>query len=807
MSGIRSGSRAHKGTVLVSALLASTALTAVRPVHAAEAIETVVVTAEKRTEDVQHVPLSIQVIGNQKIQDLHIQSFNDYAQFLPSVAFAADAQGGGLNGPGFANVYMRGVASGGDGNHSGSQPSVGMYLDEQPITTIGGSLDIHMYDIARVEALAGPQGTLYGASSEAGTIRIITNKPDTSGFSAAYDVETSTVDHGGVGATGEGYVNIPISQNAAIRIVAWDEHDAGFIDNVAGTDLAGGIVDGVRTFPIGPIQVSNAPFRKKDENYTDIYGGRAALQINLDDNWTITPTFMGQSTQAHGSYAYNPAVGDLEVVKFAPEFTNDDWYQAALTVQGRVGNLDLTYAGAYMDRRVKSQLDYSDYSYFYDTYYDSYATPPGYLGQFFTDNNGNLISPGQIIEGRDHFTKESQEVRVVSTGDGPWRFTAGLFYQRQNHDIEQRYFVPGFADALSVPGWANTLWLTKQVRTDQDEAAFAEVSYKIFPSLTATVGGRVFESDNSLKGFFGYSQNWDDLVGFSAGMPNCFEGPIVANTPCTDLDKTTSEKGFTHKVNLTWQVDDDRMLYFTWSTGFRPGGVNRNASAVSDAYKPDYLTNYELGWKTSWMDDTLHWNGAVYWENWKDFQFSFLGPNSLTIIANAGQARIIGVESDILWRASDNLTLTAGGSYDDAQLTQPYCKDPTNCPATEEAPAGQQLPITPRFKGNATARYTWDMMGMDAHFQTAVVYNGSAWPDLRTFDRTVEGEMKAYTNVNFSFGVQKDNWWGELTLSNAFDERDDLYNYSECTAGTCGPVRYIVTNQPRTIALRIGQKF
>lgn len=804
MSGIGSAR-----PVLLSALLASTALTSVA--FAADnpgGIETVVVTAEKRTEDVQHVPLSIQVLGNQKIEQLHILSFNDYAQFLPSVAFASNAQGGGLNGPGFANVYMRGVASGGDGNHSGSQPSVGMYLDEQPITTIGGSLDIHMYDIARIESLAGPQGTLYGASSEAGTIRIITNKPDTSGFSAAYDVEANDIDHGGVGGAIEGYVNVPLSNNAAIRIVGWDEHDAGYIDNIAGTDVAGGIVNGVRTFPIGPIAVSNAPFRKKDYNDTDIYGGRAALQIDLDNNWTITPSFMGQETQAHGSYAYNPAVGDLDVVKFAPEFTNDQWWQAALTIQGKIGNLDVTYAGAYMDRRVKSQLDYSDYSYFYDTYYDSYGTPPAFFGKYFTNNAGQLINPSQIILGADHFTKNSHEVRVVSSGEGPLRFTAGLFYERQNHDIIQRYFIPQFADNLSIPGWANTLWLTNQVRSDQDEAAFAEVSYKILPSLTATLGGRVFESDNSLKGFFGYSANWDALVGFSAGMPNCFlPYAIVKNTPCTDLDKTTSEKGFTHKANVTWQVDDDRMLYFTWSTGFRPGGVNRNALVTDAPYKPDYLTNYEVGWKTSWADDTLHWNGAAYWEDWKNFQFSFLGPNSLTVIANAGQARIIGVESDILWRASDNFTLTAGGSYNDAQLTQPYCKDPTDCAHTLQAPVGQQLPITPRFKGNATGRYTWNMWGMDAHFQTAIVYNGSAWPDLRTFDRSVEGKMSAYTNVDFSFGLQKDNWWGEIGLQNAFDERDDLYNYSECTAGTCGPVRYIVTNRPMTVSLRVGQKF
>ena len=171
--------------VFLSTLLASTALTTVAVAADNGGIETVVVTAEKRTENRQHVPLSIQVLGSQKIEELHIQNFQDYAAMLPSVSFSPNAAGGGLNDPGFANVYFRGITSGNDGNHSGSLPSVGIYLDEQPITTIGGALDIHTYDIARVEALAGPQGTLYGASSEAGTIRIITNKPDPTAFSAS----------------------------------------------------------------------------------------------------------------------------------------------------------------------------------------------------------------------------------------------------------------------------------------------------------------------------------------------------------------------------------------------------------------------------------------------------------------------------------------------------------------------------------------------------------------------------------------------------------------------------------------------
>src|SRR6202043_3889822 len=159
----------------------------------------------KRVENLQDVPLSITAIGPEKLEQLGVQNFDDYVKYLPSVAYQS-------GGPGFARVFMRGVSSGDNANHSGPLPSVGVYLDEQPITTIGGTLDVHVYDIARIEVLPGPQGTLYGASSEAGTMRIITNKPSSAGFSAAYDLQGDWVNHGDAGYVAEGYVNIPINE-------------------------------------------------------------------------------------------------------------------------------------------------------------------------------------------------------------------------------------------------------------------------------------------------------------------------------------------------------------------------------------------------------------------------------------------------------------------------------------------------------------------------------------------------------------------------------------------------------------------
>src|SRR6188768_3121298 len=213
----RNSQRTHLKIAGVS--LAAAVAATLQPTWAAETnnegvLESVIVTAQKRTENLQEVPLSIQAIGTERLEELHIKGFEDYVRYLPTVSYQTF-------GPGFAQVYMRGVASGGDGNHSGSLPSVGVYLDEQPITTIGGTLDVHVYDVARIESLAGPQGTLYGASSQAGTIRIITNKPDLNDFSGRIDGEVNTVEHGGQGGKLEGYINLPLAETMALRVVGW----------------------------------------------------------------------------------------------------------------------------------------------------------------------------------------------------------------------------------------------------------------------------------------------------------------------------------------------------------------------------------------------------------------------------------------------------------------------------------------------------------------------------------------------------------------------------------------------------------
>jgi len=770
-------------------------------------LETITVTAQKRAENVQKVPISMQVLSTEKLEQLDVKDFDDYVKYLPSVSYQSF-------GPGFSYVYMRGVASGGDGNHSGSLPSVGMYLDEEPITTIQGALDIHIYDIARVESLSGPQGTLYGASSEAGTIRIITNKPDPGVFAAGYGVEANAIDGGGTGWVTEAFVNAPLSESAAIRLVGWDKKDAGYIDNVSRP----------RTFPSSGITVDNTDRLEDDYNSVYTTGARAALKIDINDSWSVMPTLMGQHQVANGSFAFDESVGDLQLSHRFPDTSDDLWTQAGLTVLGKIGNFDVTYAFSHLKRNVDTESDYADYSYWYDVLYgygayicDIYDPVAGECAP-----GGSLIDPTQYIVGKDQYTKRSNELRIASPSDQRLRFVAGLFWQQQNHDIQQQYKINGLSPQQSVAGWPDTIWLTKQVRRDHDEAIFGELSFDFTDKLTGTIGGRHFRTENSLEGFFGFG-DWGWVSSY--GQAICPEGaPTFHGAPCETFNKTTSETGTLGRANLTYEFDDERMVYATWSEGFRPGGINRRGTLPP--YQADYLTNYELGFKTAWFDHRLVLNGAVFDEKWRDFQFSILGANGLTEIKNAAQAEIRGAEMDFNWAATYNLRVNGGIAWYDPKLTENYCgftdldgNPITDCPPGTinpstgdpvdgpEAPDGSRLPVTAKLKGNLGARYTFDLAGGEAYLAGVGVYEGERPSDLRVVENAIIGNLDSYWLLDLSAGYAKDNWAIDLFLNNATDERAQEYRFAQCAEAVCGQEKYLYTAQPRTVGIRFSQKF
>jgi len=857
--------RGHRRHVLRQLPLASaiTAILAGSPaVHAAaeadtNTLEEVVVTAQKRTENLQDVPISIEVLDNTRLEQLHVVSLDDYVKYSPSVAYSRSEGQGGNGQPGTSHIYMRGVVSGANENHSGSQPSVGTYLDEQPVTTIDGSVDVHIYDIQRIEVLEGPQGTLYGASSEAGTVRIITNKPDPSKFSAGFDVQGNRVDHGGTGWEAEGFVNLPLSPIAAIRLVGWDEHDAGFISNVAGTNKSACIENGVRTFPswagqpvgtwydtttpsqanvapcptvgvIGAGAISNAAYVKSDYNTADTRGGRAAVRFELGDYWTITPSVMGQSVSTEGYFGYDPGVGDLEVTHFGPEYSDDTFSQSALTIEGKFSNFDVTYAGAFMKRDTHSIADYSDYSEFYDRVYGS--------GAYWTGADGKPIMPQELVVTKGYFEKWSHELRLDTPQDLPVRATVGVFIQRQLHDIWEQYVMPGygftnpsgnpagpvnpngFDQALSIPALANTIWLTDEQRIDRDQAAFAQVTWEMNSQWSLNGGLRYFTYDNTLDGFFGYSKAYSPN---GSGQSKCFAPATTPYAPCEDLNNRVTSSGNVPRLNLTYKITPDKMAYATFSKGFRPGGVNRTAEAGIGPYQADYLKNYEIGWKTQWFDHHLRWNGAIFDEEWKNFQFSFLGLNSVTIIVNGGNARIRGMENDIEWAATNNLTLSTSFTFLDTRLTTNYCgaQGVTNCPdqVTPEAfgpnfigpqaPAGTNLPISPKFKGNVIARYTFDEIGGWKPFgQAAYVYQTQTAPTLRVDETQVMGMQPSYGLLDLGLGASMNQSTLQLIVTNATDKRAQLSRFAQTVPNVDNQI-YIIPAQPRTVAIKFGQKF
>ena len=830
----------------------------------------IIITAQKREENLQDVPISVQAIGTRRLDQLNISNFEDYTKQLPSVSYQTAA-------PGFTVVYMRGVATGGDGNHTGSLPSVGSYLDEQPVTTIGGTLDVHIYDIARIESLAGPQGTLYGASSQAGTIRIITNKPELGVTEGRVDAEINTVAHGGMGGSLEGMINLPVADNIAFRGVAFYQRDAGYIDNVRGTrDYCGDVVlgpdgDDDDTDPdvVGCVRngfhADNEEFVKKNFNTNKTYGGRAALKIDLDENWTVTPTVMHQHSKTKGVWYFDERLGDLETQRFREEPATDKFTQYALTVEGKVGNFDITYAGAYMHRPNFSINDYTDYTDAYDAYYESYGGLANY--QYYFDDNGDPIDPRQYITGGNNFKKLSQELRVSSPVENPFRVIAGAFYQRQSNDILQEYRVDNLAADLSVNGRPGLLWLTKQERIDRDYALFGEASFDITPQITLTGGGRWYKFNNTVFGFAGFGRdplfiqdsNGDPLPGSpppnvvgstKTGVAQCFTTSgdslrdsqingtdttlimdgVLSGTPCINVGefengevkpKQSKNSGFTYRFNATWKPVEDIMFYATWSKGFRPGGINRQPGLAP--YDPDFLINYELGWKTSF--GPLRWNGAVYHQRWKKFQFSFLGENSLTVVQNGRDAKINGIETDISY-VRGGLTLNAAAAYTDAKAADNICgvaADPLpDChllltpddPATPDedetefdeitAPKGTRLPVTPKFKISGTARYTWDVGPGRAHGQIGITHQGSARSALRTADQAVTGTLRGYTLVDLFAGFDWSKYSVELFATNIFDKRNQLSRSLSCSI--CTNV-HVVPGRPRTIGLRLGTHF
>ena len=765
---------------LAVAVAAASGTAAPVAVLAAESavIEEVIVTARKRSDNLQDAPVSIQAFTADRIEDLGIHRFEDFAILSPSVAFVSWL-------PGTQMMFIRGVADGSNPNRTNAATAT-MYLDEQPLTYAGGIADLHNYDIERIEVLNGPQGTLYGASATSGTVRIITNKPDAGAFSAGADFTAGLIKQGDGVRTLEGFVNIPLVEDAAaLRIVGWYDEATGFVDNVART----------RTYRNG-VAISNDSFVKEDYNEERTLGFRAALRSDLGGRWRGTLQGFHQNTDTDGAWDHDPArVGHLEVGRFGPETGEISYSQIALTLDGDLGIGDIIYAGAYFDRERSAFSDYSDYV--------EYASFGAWIQQFACNDfyyygNVGCNDPSMFYESDSESERWSHEVRLSSKGEGPLNWIVGAYYERNESDNYLFWDMPGIQHE-GVPGayyiannggsplpdeWWSTSW-----RTEWEQlAGFGELSYDLTDKLSATVGMRAFESK------FASRTDWAGYF-YDAKTESASDG---------------STDDLTYKLNLSYQANEDLLTYFTYAQGFRPGGGNAEGATnpnVPEIYEPDVLDSYELGWKSTLADGRATFNGAVYYMEWSDFQTSIydLLISPLVYRANAGDAQVKGFEAELQAALTQNLSMQVAATYNSAKLAENF--NSTVDETVVWARKGRELPYVPEWKFSANARYQWRHGdAFTGYAQLTYSYTAKSWNLLITEPFQADAAPRrqaAYDLMDVRLGWEfADGRYGvELFGVNLFDEQAEIFintgNYDE----------RITTNRPRTFGLRLKSRF
>ena len=505
-------------------------------------LEEVVVTATKQSESLQDVPISVSALSGDSMREQGIMTFDEYVSFLPNVVDAG-------NSPGMREIYIRGSAteqaSVTVSSAQGSAPGVALYLDETPVSFGGRNLDVYAADIERIEVLAGPQGTLFGASSQAGNVRMITNKPVLGEMQGRVDIGMSSTHGGDTSSNIEGMINVPIGENVAIRAVGYNNRQGGWIDNASATFTPSTtVLDRNRLgfgtknadFPLTTYQsASNEEVAKDDWNEATYTGYRVGLKWDISENWSALIQHSSQKLDVEGSFLIDPSLGDDKSAKFAPESNIDEFDLTTLTIEGRIAGLDVVYAGGYLDREIESLIDYTHYNNGggYITYYLCSGDAFGADDKLTARNT--CFDPTKQYADTTTNERTTHELRISTDPDRRWRVMAGVYYS----DVESKtlgefqYF--SSADAFSefnvnaygadaVPPYqlANltmpvagtnkvgptgplTTFYNDYTRTEEELAFFGQIAFDITDNLTATLGARYYDLETQLQGASNFS--------------------------------------------------------------------------------------------------------------------------------------------------------------------------------------------------------------------------------------------------------------------------------------------------------------
>jgi outer membrane receptor protein involved in Fe transport len=688
------------------------------------------VTAQRRAENIQNVPITIQALTAETLTQLHVQTFDDYVKYLPNVSAKT-------NGPGQGVIYMRGLSAGGvaGAQSTGSTttfPNVAIYLDDQSGQLPGRNLDIYAADLERIEILEGPQGTLFGAGAQAGVIRYITNKPKLDVTEGDVTAGYGTTAHGANNSNVTAMINLPlIADTLAVRAVIYNDSRGGYIDNVPGTftrknsDLgiyyanyatackigapnAAGLCTGAGNkatafgVPPGSPVANNNSLVQNSFNPVTYQGIRASALYKINDDWNALVTQTYQDMNSQGVFYQMPNSADgvplqpLQVTLFSPSYDKDKFENTSWTLNGKFGDLKAVYTGAYLVRHVDQRNDYTNYARgVYADYYQCYGAKNSPTG------TATCYSPVSSWREQLRNTHQSHEARLSTPDDWRARGIVGAFWEDQRIYDQTDWLYktipnctavgqigcmtdvgPTPTSTLNNPNTRNdnTAFFEDVMRGYKQYAFFTSVDFDIIPKvLTITGGTRYYHFSNFMNG----------SVVSSFGCTDAGPAPCLAGATNINAEQLTSNySGFRSRGNISWHITPDTLLYYTYSQGFRPGAFNRVGGChVKDAnginqyciplkYAPDSLTNQEIGWKTEFFDHRLQVNGAVYQELWDNVQVGFFDPGqlgNLTFGTNGQNFRVRGIELSVEARVTQGLTVTAASSYNKSEQTNsPY---------------------------------------------------------------------------------------------------------------------------------------
>jgi iron complex outermembrane recepter protein len=796
-----------KLAVSIAAILSSSAAFHAQPTLAADSssdstLADVIVTARKRSENLQDVPISMDVYSSKDLQNLAISQFEDYATMTPSITFVSA-------GPGTQTFVMRGVSDGSNPNYPNAATTA-FLVDDMSMNYYGTTPDLHLYDIERIEVLNGPQGTTFGAGAMAGALRFITNKPDPNAFSAGVDVDGGKIDGGTHNGTIEGFINIPLIDGwTALRISAFNDYHGGYIDNLNTTrNWVNGVVS------------NNSQWAGQNYNVEKVDGARIALGQKIADGWKANLTWSYQKQLTHGAWDEDPtiggatdangnlvngpvrSIGSKNVVRFGPEYKQ--YYAKTLDfhLDGDVGIGDLVYASTYWAQDDRWVNEYSEYMQYVNT--GSLNATYAQANDCLTDPvNGSGFSgcnaPIQYYDYIQHTDRWSNELRLSSKQGGIFHWLVGTYWEKTRDIYSDYYHMPGLQ--TSGQQWQATAayygqtglppapddWYSYVGRTDYLQTTeFANIVWDITSWLHLEAGTTHFHSNFNTVTYGGF---W-------------YQPQTVTESP-------GSSKKWNSKGGLSVNVTKDVLLYADVAQGFRDGGSNAGLpsgcinSGIPLEFKPDTLTNYEFGWKTAWIDRHLVWNGAVYYMPWKDLQSLIFDPGicpSSSFNANIGDARIYGAESEVKYQPNAYFSADINTSYNDSRVK-------SNIYSTVlDVQPGERLPYVAYFNWSANARYEHPLKdSLHGYVQYDIAHKGDMWNTLEEdgsngLPRVLQ---PGYSIMNLRFGLNDiaSHWLTELYITNLTNKNAVIY-----TNEGNFDLRQTV-NEPRVFGVRLSYRW